>query len=90
MAHATTATEVIAEKKESLSRKGFRALFLFPFKVSWKLASFAEKSLGLLFLIIVGAACLLAGLALLSTLIGFIFGIPLVWIGVFLLLRALY
>jgi hypothetical protein len=67
-----------------------KALFLWPVKVSWKIATLVERSTGILLALILAAALLLIGTYLVSTGIGFILGLPMAAVGAILLLRALY
>jgi hypothetical protein len=54
------------------------------------MASRVERSTGILFTLIVGAVLLAGGIFLSSTLLGLILGVPMIFAGGFLVLRALY
>ena len=74
-------------------RRGARMLryFLFaPFRFGWWMSSRVERSAGILFTLLIGAALLGVGFFLCSTFIGMIVGIPMMIAGGFLALRALY
>lgn len=78
---------------EPRKRRGGRLLryVLFaPFRMGWWMASRVEKSTGIVFTLIVGAALLAAGFFLSSTLLGLFLGVPMIVMGAFLVLRALY
>ena len=67
-----------------------KTLFLWPVKVSWKIATLVERSTGILLALILAVALLLIGMYLTSTIIGAVVGLPMLAAGAVLLLRALY
>ncbi len=67
-----------------------KALFLWPVKVSWKIATLVERSTGILLALILAVVLLLIGMYLTSTIIGAVVGLPMMAAGAVLLLRALY
>jgi hypothetical protein len=67
-----------------------KALFLWPVKVIWKIATLVERSTGILLALILAVALLLIGMYLTSTIIGAVVGLPMMAAGAALLLRALY
>ncbi len=74
-------------------RRGGRVLryvLLTPIRLGWWMASKIERSTGILFTLLIGAALLVGGFFLCSTFIGMILGIPMIVAGGFLALRALY
>ncbi len=79
-------------KAANASRGGrmLRYALLAPFRLGWWMSSKIEKSTGIFFTLIVGAAFLVGGFFLCSTFIGAILGIPMIIAGGFLALRALY
>lgn len=64
--------------------------FIWPVKLLWKCATMTCNAIGILLCLILGSAMLFAGYLLVSTFIGAIFGLPMMVIGAFLILRALY
>jgi hypothetical protein len=78
-----------APKKRRRGRL-LRYLLFTPFRIGWWMASRVEKSTGIIFTLIMGAALLAGGIFLSSTLLGLILGVPMIVAGGFLVLRALY
>lgn len=77
-------------RKRSVSGWLLKTVLLGPFRFLWWMASRVERATGILFTLIVGALLIGAGLVLNSTMIGFVLGVPMLVVGVFLVLRALY
>ena len=76
-------------------RSGFlglvlRMIFVWPVVLLWKMASAAEKSLGIFPTLLIGALMVAFGLFLCSSFFGVIFGLPLTVLGAALTVRALY
>lgn len=67
-----------------------RKLVVWPMKLAWRTASLVEKRLGIILTLLLGGFFTLVGLALASTFIGMIFGLPITAVGLLLLVRALY
>ena len=70
--------------------RALRYFLLAPFRLGWWAASRFERSAGIVFTLLVGAALLAVGFFLSSTFIGMLLGIPMMFAGAFLALRALY
>ena len=80
----------IDAKRRSYGGRLLRYTLLAPFRLAWWMASKIEKSTGILFTLLIGAALLVVGFFLCSTFFGMILGIPMIAAGGFLALRALY
>ena len=70
--------------------RAFRWLIIWPLSITWRLVTAFANFTGILLALVLGFVLVAVGLFLCSTIIGFIFGAPLVFIGGLLLLRALY
>lgn len=66
------------------------APIVWPCRLLWWMATRAERRMGILLTLLIGVAFLLIGLYLTSTIIGAIPGLPMVVLGGFLTMRALY
>ena len=64
--------------------------FIWPIKLLWKCVTMTCNAIGILLCLMLGTGMLFAGYLLVSTFIGAIFGLPMMVIGAFLILRALY
>ena len=74
---------------QSIRRKG-PAWYFRPFTVTWRLASLFEQRLGISATLFAGAFLVVAGLILCLTIAGALVGIPAGFLGMMLILRALY
>lgn len=72
------------------SGRALRYVAFAPFRAGWWMASRVERTTGIVFTLCVGVAFLVCGFLLSSTLIGMLFGVPMIVAGAFLALRALY
>lgn len=70
--------------------RAFRWLIVWPLALTWRVVTAIANFTGILLALVLGFVLVAVGLLLCSTIIGFIFGAPLVFIGALLLLRALY
>ena len=68
----------------------FRWLIVWPLSIAWRIVTAIANVTGILLALVLGFVLVAVGLLLCSTIMGFIFGVPLVFIGGLLLLRALY
>jgi len=82
--------DTIDTPKKRRSGRVLRYLVFAPFRMGWWMASRVEKSTGIVFTLIAGAGLLAGGIFLSSTLLGLILGVPMIVVGAFLVLRALY
>lgn len=64
--------------------------FIWPIKLLWKCVTVTCNAIGILLCLMLGTGMLVAGYLLTSTFIGAVLGLPLMVIGAFLVLRALY
>lgn len=74
---------------QSIRRKG-PAWYFRPFTGAWRLASLFERRLGISATLFAGAFLMVVGLILCLTIAGALVGIPAGFLGVVLILRALY
>lgn len=65
-------------------------LVLLPFTVLWRLISFVVETVGILMGLLVGFILMVVGAVLCLTVIGSVVGLPLLFIGVLITLRAIY
>ncbi|MFP6581155.1 MAG: hypothetical protein VCD00_01220 [Candidatus Hydrogenedentota bacterium] len=70
--------------------KILRLFFVWPFKLLWKIVTTTCNAIGILLSLLLGSALMFAGYILVTTFIGAIIGLPMMVIGAFLILRALY
>ena len=73
-----------------LTRRMFRFLLVSPFRFTWWLVTGVCNAIGILLSLFFGIALVTLGYFLASTIIGAIIGVPMLILGIFLLLRALY
>ncbi len=66
------------------------AIFVWPFKLLWRLATLVETALGILLCLVLGLACMGVGMLLNMTVLGAVFGIPLFVLGFLLVVRGLF
>lgn len=74
---------------QSIRRKG-HAWYFRPFTGAWRFASLFEQRLGISATLFTGAFLMAVGALLCLTIAGAIFGIPVAFVGMMLILRALY
>lgn len=77
-------------KSRSFLGTAFRVLLLLPIKLTWRFATFVCTALGIFLTLLLALALIVVGYLLISSIIGFLFGLPLLILGIFLLARALY
>ena len=65
-------------------------LVLLPFTLLWRLISFVVETVGILMGLLVGFVLMVVGAVLCLTVIGSVVGLPLLFIGVLITLRAIY
>ena len=65
-------------------------LVLLPFTLLWRLVSFVVETVGILMGLLVGFVLMVVGAVLCLTVIGSVVGLPLLFIGVLITLRAIY
>ena len=68
----------------------FRMIFIGPIKLAWRLATRVEKRAGILTTLIAGALLTLSGIWLSGSFFLLPIGLPAIFLGLLLLLRALY
>ncbi|PCJ51497.1 MAG: hypothetical protein COA73_17295 [Candidatus Hydrogenedentota bacterium] len=83
-------SNAIQHTQSSFASRFLKGLFFWPIILLWKCVTWVCKSIGIMLCLVLGVALMGAGYILTSTIIGAILGIPLMIIGFFLLLRALY
>ncbi len=76
--------------RPSFASRLLKLFFVWPIILLWKSVTWVCSAIGILLCIILGLACLGVGYLLTATVIGAIVGIPLMVVGSFLLMRALY
>ena len=64
-------------------------LLLLPFRLVWGIVRFVFELTGRLLAVVIGVALVVAGVILTLTVIGAIFGVPLIAIGVGLILKGI-
>lgn len=89
---ALTPASTMNPPKERRSILGWlmRKVFLSPFKWTWRFATRVEKRVGIFITLLSGVVLFLIGSWLISTVLGFLIGLPMVIVGAALVLRALY
>lgn len=75
---------------EAVDCKRRTPLLVLPIVWLWRFVTFLVNLIGILLALILGLFFMVIGLALISTVMGAIFGIPLFILGFMLLLRAFY
>lgn len=73
-----------------LPGKLLRLFFIWPIKLMWKIVTATCTAIGILLTLLLGSALLFTGYLLVTTFIGAILGLPMMVIGAFLIVRALY
>ena len=65
-------------------------LLLFPFVLFWGMIGFFFGHLGRLLTVIIGLCLMIAGMVLVLTLVGAVFGVPLILLGFAFIVRSLF
>lgn len=65
-------------------------VILWPLVAVWKLISFVVNATGILLGLLIGFIFMVAGVALSMTVIGSVIGVPLLFLGILITLRAIY
>lgn len=65
-------------------------LVLLPFTLLWRIVSWGVEAVGILMGLLVGFILMVVGAALCLTVIGSVVGVPLLFLGVLITLRAIY
>ena len=75
-----------------MSTSAFRntPVLLWPFVIVWKLITGLVELTGILIALVVGFVFMIAGVALCLTVIGSVIGVPLLFLGILITLRAIY
>lgn len=76
--------------KRPWTGRALRYMAFAPFRWGWWMASRVEQSTGIVFTLIVGVIMVLGGFWLSSTVLGMLLGVPMMVVGAFLALRAMY
>lgn len=66
------------------------SLVLLPFKWAWLFTAFFIQGIGRLFTIFLGLALMLVGMLLILTIVGSVFGVPILIFGFVLLVRGMF
>lgn len=72
-----------------MERSSVRQILTLPFVLIWKLLSLVVGLVGRLIALVLGIVLTIVGILLTTTVVGAIIGIPLIFIGFGLILRAL-
>lgn len=79
------------ERKPAFTPGKFVWLFFtWPILLLWKLVTFTCNAIGILLALFLGSALMVGGYVLTSTIIGALLGLPMMFFGFFLVVRALY
>jgi len=82
--------EYAAVRRRHAGGRLLKTVFLSPVRALWWFATRVEGATGIVFTLVLGAFLIVGGLFLNTTVIGFVLGVPMLIVGVFLTLRALY
>ena len=64
--------------------------YLLPVSVLWRIVSALERRLGIVRSLLIGLGLMLLGIVFCLTFVGILIGLPIFFLGFFLMLRALY